>query len=591
VIASSDQLDRINVFPVADSDTGKNLSVTMWAVLQALKGLRATAVGEVAQGVAAAALQGARGNSGVIMAQFFQGLAEGLSGERRVEVQGLARALRRAAERAWEALAVPEEGTILSAISAFAQQVEELATRFGDFVPVMREGLAAAQEALRKSRYLLPALREAGVVDAGALGFVRFLEGIVHYIVTGEVDEIGRIGTSPETPKAKVRYEPSSIVFRYCTECTLRGEGLPAGEIKEALGKLGDSVVVAGTPSFLHLHVHTNTPARALEVVREFGQVGDEKVDDMWAQHAEAYGEEKKGRLALVVDTSCDLPEHLMTRFRIQIVPLRVRVEGEEFRDRVELTPKGFYERMRGAKEAGTSQPPPADFLEVFRHLGQSFSHVVALILAADLSGTWNVARGAAEELSREGLDVKVVDTGTLSGGLGLVAWAAAKGAAAGLSPDDVVRLAQEAAERVRFWAGLPDLSPLGRSGRIPWVAGWLSGRMRLGMVISVGGGKISPVAPAWGARQLLSRLVTLGTKALAEMRRPAVIIPHAAAIGVAEALAGRLAEACRAPGLKVHIVDASPALGVHAGLGAFGVALLDMEWVDRRIEELREGR
>jgi fatty acid-binding protein DegV len=109
-------------------------------------------------------------------------------------------------------------------------------------------------------------------------------------------------------------------------------------------------------------------------------------------------------------------------------------------------------------------------------------------------------------------------------------------------------------------------------------------------MVISVGGGKISPVAPAWGARQLLSRLVALGTKALAEMRRPAVIIPHAAAIGVAEALAGRLAEACRAPDLEVHIVDASPALGVHAGLGAFGVALLDMDWVDRRIEELREG-
>ena len=169
------------MFPVADSDTGKNLSATMWALLQALQGLRAPAVGEVAARMAQATLEGARGNSGVIFAQFFQGLAEGLTGQRRVEIRGFAQALKGAA------LAAPQEGTILSAISAFAARVEELATHLGDFVPVMREGLAAAREALRNSRNILPALQAAGVVDAGALGFVRFLEGIVHYIATGEV--------------------------------------------------------------------------------------------------------------------------------------------------------------------------------------------------------------------------------------------------------------------------------------------------------------------------------------------------------------------------------------------------------------------
>ncbi|MGC9530256.1 MAG: DegV family protein [Candidatus Bipolaricaulaceae bacterium] len=591
VIASADQLDQINVFPVADSDTGKNLSATMWSVLQGLRGGGKAAVGEVCQRMASAALRGARGNSGVILAQFFHGLAQGLANAHRAGPGEFARAVRRGAREAWNALAFPQQGTMLSTISAFADRVDELAGRAGDFVPLMQEGLAAAQTALRLTQETLPVLRLAGVVDAGALGFVRFLEGIVHYISTGQVDHVDRPGTTPAPVRAQVEYDPGSIAFRYCTECTVTGEALAPPAVKEQLGRLGESVVVAGSSAFLHLHVHTNTPARVFEVARALGQVEGEKVDDMWAQHAESFADAPRGETALVVDTSCDLPEYLMTHHRIQIVPLRVRVGEQEFLDRVELTPQRFYERMAGGPPVGTSQPPPADFQDVFCHLGQHFAHVVALILAGDLSGTWSVAQHSATELAAQGVDVRVVDTGTLSGALGLVAWAAARAVAGGLRPEQVVELAQACSQRVRFWAGLPNLEPLGRSGRVPWLAGWLSGRVRLGLVISVGDGKIQPVAPAWGARQLLARLTELGRRAMASMERPAVVIPHAAAIGAAEALAGRLAEAAPAPGAVVHIVDASPALGVHAGIGAFGLAVLDMAWVDRRIAEGKGGQ
>ncbi|HEC63143.1 MAG TPA: DegV family EDD domain-containing protein, partial [Candidatus Acetothermia bacterium] len=467
VIASADLLDRINVFPVPDADTGQNLSATLWAVLHGLRGCRGTGVGEVAKVLAQSALRGARGNSGVILAQFFQGLAEGLGGQARVELGGFSRALSRAALRARQALAEPQEGTILSAISAFAHRVEELAARLGDFVPTLREGLAAARQALRESRELLPSLREAGVVDAGALGFVRFLEGIVHYITTGEMDELSRTMPEPQPERVRVKYEPASISFRYCTECTLAGPHLPAEEVKRAWGELGDSVVVAGDRELLHLHVHTNVPARALEIAAQFGQVQSSKVDDMWAQHAEAFGEPKTGAIALVVDTSCDLPDRIMTRHRIHIVPLRVRVGGREYRDRVELTPQEFYRLMRGEPQVGTSQPPPADFLETYRHLGRTFSQILALVLAKDLSGTWNSAHLASQELSQPGLEVKVVDSGTLSGGLGLVAWAAALGIEAGLSLPQVAELARAAAREVKFFGGLPNLEPLGRSGRV----------------------------------------------------------------------------------------------------------------------------
>ncbi|HEC63351.1 MAG TPA: hypothetical protein ENI38_03075, partial [Candidatus Acetothermia bacterium] len=175
----------------------------------------------------------------------------------------------------------------------------------------------------------------------------------------------------------------------------------------------------------------------------------------------------------------------------------------------------------------------------------------------------------------------------TLSGGLGLVAWAAALGIEAGLSLPQVAELARAAAREVKFFGGLPNLEPLGRSGRVPWVAGWLSGRLRLGMVISVGGGHIRPVAPGWGARQLLGKVAALARETISRMGKPLVLIPHAAAAGVAEALAGRVAEAAPGPDAEIYIVDASPALGVHAGLGAFGVALLDRDRIEQEIRRL----
>lgn len=586
VIAQADHLDQINVFPVADFDTGKNLAATMGMLLHVPPGLPWQPVGDVARDLATAALRGARGNSGVIFAQFFHGLSEGLARASFADVQLFAKALARAATRSRQALVEPKEGTILTAIAAFTSCVEELAVDTEDFIPVMEKGLRAAERALAETRSTLPALRDAGVVDAGALGFVRFLEGIVNYIATGKVEEVFLVGMSPPLERPKVNYDPEAIAFRYCTECVVEGDGMEAEVVREVLAPLGDSVVVAGSPQVLHLHVHTNAPARVRELAEAFGTVAQEKVDDMWAQHA-AVAEPAKARLALVVDTSCDLPEHLMTRHRIAVVPVRVRVGRDEFRDRIELTVRGFYERVQAGAETSTSQPPPADFLDAFVHLGRRSSGLLALVLAKDLSGTWNSASQAAREAAGTGCKIEVVDSGTLSGGLGLVAWAVARGMEAGLRLGEAVQLAREAAKRVLFWAALPDLRFLARSGRAPWAVGWLSGRTKVGLVAAVRGGQIRPVAAGVAQGGLVARLATLGAKAARAMEAPTGIVPHAMAIGAVEALAGRLGAALSSLRVDLHVVDASPALVAHAGLGAFGLALLDMGWVVRRIVAL----
>lgn len=128
-------------------------------------------------------------------------------------------------DRLWQALAQPKEGTILTVITAFARRVGDLAGSMDDFVPLMQEGLAAAEGALAGTRSSLPVLREAGVVDAGALGFVRFVEGIVDYTAAGRMGEVALVGATPPVGRANVNYDPTAISFRYCTECVGRGDG------------------------------------------------------------------------------------------------------------------------------------------------------------------------------------------------------------------------------------------------------------------------------------------------------------------------------------------------------------------------------
>lgn len=582
VISCAPELDRINVFPVADSDTGRNLATTMGAVVGCLRGLRATRVCDVASSAAEAALHGARGNSGVIMAQLFSGFAEALAGETRVGTPPFARAVGWAVDRAWEALVEPVEGTVLSVLSGFARCVKSKARQLEDFVPLLVAGLEAAREALRRTPESLPVLREAGVVDAGGLGFVRFLEGIVHLIRTGEAGEAQVFPAASSPAAAEAR--PGPARFRYCVECVVEGADRSPEEVGGALRELGDSVAVAGSRGLLHLHVHTNLPAYVFEAAGAFGRVRRRKADDMWRDMAPG----RREGVALVTDSSCDLPVGLLTRHLVALVPVRVRVGEEDLRDRVDITPEGFCRRLQEGTPMGTSQPPPADFRDTFRALGLFHRGILAIFLAGGLSGTYGTGLKAAEALRREGLRIEVVDSGTLSGGLGLLVLCGARALEAGLPLEAAAELVREARERLRAWATLPDLTPLARSGRIPWAAGWLARRSRLGMVVGLTGGKISPVAPGFGKARLERKLLRLALEAMGEMEAPEAVVAHAGSSHPAAELRRRLSAAGAA---EVHVTPASPALTVHAGLGSLGIALLDMGWVEKRIDALKKAR
>ncbi len=581
VIANKDYLDLINVFPVPDSDTGSNLAATMHAVLRALKQPQPS-FAAVSETIASSALAGARGNSGVIMAQFLQGLHEGTSDQLRVSVAKFVAAAKRAATRAREALAAPQEGTILTVISDFADHVALQAGRLGDFIPLMEGGVRVAQRSLAETTNQLPVLRKAGVVDAGALGFVNFLEGILDYFKRGTV-AVKVVEQEPKPAATPVRDAPCQrIDFRYCTEAVVVGDRIDRAALKNNLASLGDSIVVAGTEREAHIHLHTNVPAYVLETLAEVGKVRSHRVEDMLAQVEASPGEVNRSGVAVVTDSVCDLPLSFLAAERIHVVPVQVAFDEEEYRDRVEITPKQFYAKLaRSQILPKTSQPSPAEFLRVYRYLARYCAGILSIHVSSEVSGTYQVALTAARTVSKEtGVPIEVIDSRSASGAQGLVVWAAARAVAAGLSLAACRRLSGEAAASTGIFVFVPTVEYFVRGGRLSPVQGRIAEWLHLKPILTVKEGTIAVADKAIGQRRAMRKTLCLAAERAKKMDAPAFILAHSDAVELATRYANSLRH--RFPRSLVMVTNATPALGAHAGPGGAAIAVLDAGPIER---------
>src|SRR5688572_6865087 len=250
VAAGRDEINRINVFPVPDGDTGTNFSLTLRAVADALRALGDAPLPDTARTIARAAVLGARGNSGMMLAHFLLGFSDTLGDREIATAPDIARAIRSGADRLYESLDDPREGTILTVARDAAIAAEPVARSSRDIGDFMRRLLEEGEAALARTPELLAVLKEAGVVDAGGKGFVRMLEGVVRYI-KGDPILATDVPDEPEQPG----YVPAGLVdvaverdFQYCTEVLVRGERLPpANEVRTAMRAFGGSTVVAVT--------------------------------------------------------------------------------------------------------------------------------------------------------------------------------------------------------------------------------------------------------------------------------------------------------------------------------------------------------
>jgi DAK2 domain fusion protein YloV len=304
--ARREEINDLNVFPVADGDTGDNMALTMRHVLDELDKLERDADGdprrpEIVREVARAALMGARGNSGVILSQIVRGAAEKVATPpgRLIDPELIEAALTNASEAAYASVREPAEGTMLTVIRVMAAAVSERRSQWlrerldadataeeqnALLAEMLATALFAGEEAVRHTPEQLDVLAEAGVVDAGALGLVVIIRGMVSGLA-------GELVTLPEIPHyAAARLDQVHHVdstYRYCTNFIVTGDGLDGESFVTDLERLGDSVLVVGDTATLKIHVHTDDPDSAKALFAGAGAVTHEDIADMHEQVAD----------------------------------------------------------------------------------------------------------------------------------------------------------------------------------------------------------------------------------------------------------------------------------------------------------------
>jgi DegV family protein with EDD domain len=572
VIGQRELLNRINVFPVADGDTGSNLAFTLGSVLAGALSRRTASAGELLRRVSEDAIDGSRGNSGAILAQFFCGVAEAVGTESSLDPAALARATKAGALSARQALAEPREGTIISVISAFAAALDA-APDTTDLRGWFGQALARGRQALADTPLQLPVLQKAGVVDAGGQGFVELLEGIGEYLETGRLDATALADEGAidlEAARGHGELADNDPAHRWCSECLLIGEGLDRAALRAAVSDLGAScVVVAGSQARVRLHAHVADPKQLFALAARFGRVEATKADDMHAQARSAAG---GGDVAIVTDSAADLPDELALRLNIHVVPVRVSFGEQDYLDKIGLSTAEFYRKLRTEVVLPrTSQPPPGDFRRQFEFLLSHHPAVVYVGLSRAVSGTLQAAETAAQRSHPE--RTRVFDSANAAGGQALLAIKGAEMAADGASADAILAELERLRPLTRTWAIARDIGHAVRGGRVPaWAKPVLNTLGLVPIAKVTPEGKLGMAGAFLGGRAIPERFARYIAARVDAGKRWRVVVGHCDALADGDALL--LALQSRLQCQDAWIAETGPAVGAHAGPGALVVSL-----------------
>lgn len=360
--AEKERVNALNVFPVPDGDTGTNMALTMQAALRAAEECGGDHLGQIADAAARGALMGARGNSGVILSQFFKGLSDGLSGVEEADTYVIVRALESAAKAAYKAVLRPVEGTMLSVGRAGAEAAREAAERGMELSKVLIGAFEGARKMLADTPQFLEVLKEAGVVDAGGEGLLVAAYGGLGALQNGTATALAQVGEVKSAPPKRAAAQvhngtghhshgiqvTQDITYKYCTEFLIHGAGLDNNQVQQTLLALeGDSLLVVGDSSVIKVHIHTNEPWRAMEHCSAYGDLSSVSVGNMVLQNQDAGSRHHKSGVSLVT-------EHAVTsESKAAPVAVVAVVQGEGFQNI--LTELGVSRFIEGGQSMNPS--------------------------------------------------------------------------------------------------------------------------------------------------------------------------------------------------------------------------------------------
>ncbi len=563
-------LNEINVFPVADSDTGNNLAFTMNSIIKEAEVCKS--VKKTLESMAEGALLGARGNSGTIFAQFINGLSQEIKADSSLSITGFATSIERTVPYLYDSIENPVEGTMISVIRDWSLELSDLKDNTDDFLELFNYSLTKAKSSLANTQNQLKILKEAEVVDAGAKGFVKFLEGILNFIKDGEIkNEL--FNQTEELNIVKQKDNHLEIKYRYCSEALLTGVKVSKDKLKEEIKDLGDSLILAGSKEKFKIHIHTNQPAKLFARLNNFGQIQNDKVDDMYKEYLVT--NKRKSDIALVTDSIADLPQELIDQHQIQVINLNLIIEGINYLDKLTIDADNFYSLLEEVEEHPSSSQPSLKSIEnLFSFLTDHYQSIIVITVSKELSGTWNVVNKAAAKFEKSKTEITVINSKLNSAAQGLAVLEAAEEIEKGKEHEQVVEKVNDVINRTKIYVSLDTLKYMVRGGRVGQMKGLLAKVLNLKPIASLDDNGAGIVLDKGfsrkGVKKKIKKLVT-EIENKEGIKRYSIV--HAHALDRAKEFAELFS--CELEKEPEYISEISPIVGLNSGLGSVAISLV----------------
>jgi uncharacterized protein len=572
ILAHQSYLNKINVFPVNDGDTGTNMASTVRSVIESIHPHRSYKI--TADKIAETTMVNARGNSGIIFAQFLYGMSMEAGNRRSLNIPQFAESIRNSIPYMYEAVANPVEGTILTVIREWSDFIYNQREIITDFNQLFINSQEVLKKSLASTKTQLLVLSRANVVDSGANAFVLFIEGIIEFINTNSIRKLLRSKTDALILPLINDHILEEVKFRYCTEGILKNLLVDQKSLSLMLQKHGDSVVIGGSEKTKHIHVHTDNPADMFQQLNEISLVTFHKADDMQRQNEAIFN--RKWKMALVTDSTCDLPQELMDHYQINMLPININFGESHYLDKITIQPDQFYLLLDQHREfPKTSQINEKAFVNLYTHLSENYDSIIAIHLTEKFSGTFYNSKKAALEVNRaSGKPITVINSKNLSGALGLIILRTAQAIENGYSQDQIIVMVEKWIKDTYIFVSVKSLKYMVRGGRVSNFKGFLARMLNVNPIVSMDGNGDSYVFGKTYSQRSNMEKVMLHLQTICKGREIwNYIVLHAHNTGAAAWYTAKMKDFTGKE--PVAVVNISPVIGANAGIGTAAVALM----------------
>jgi len=565
IIQERSYLNDINVFPVADGDTGNNLLHTFRTI--SLESKMTDSFKDTLESVSEAALIGARGNSGVIFAQFVNGLQKSNRFGDKLTLKDFSELVEQSVVHTYSSLSNPVEGTMITIMKEWSLKLKQLVSEKGTIKQKFTDSYDHIKSFLSKTKKMLDVLRENDVIDSGALGFTLFVKGIVSYYNNDDID-VMNYENIEIVDQHKFEGE---IKHRYCTEGLVKSHDIDESTLRQELERDGDSLIIAQGKSRFRVHIHTNKPQNVFQTLSKYGSIETQKIDDMKLEISLRNSRKKR---VLVTDSIADINHEILEENNVVVIPINISVDNIPYLDKLSITNEILFGSIHKYDEYPKTSTPSIKFInDLFSKLLLKFDEILVLTVSKNLSASHDIILQEAKKLLKKGKKIYVIDSYNNSATEGLLVQETIKLMNQDIPTMELIEEIKTIREKTQILVCLETFKYATMSGRLPKAVGNIGMFLGIRPIMSLKQGKGVAFGVALSQSGITRKIKKFIRKDIQNTGIKEYSIVHCLNSKLAERYKLLFTDLIGKP--PSYITEISSATAIHSGVGSVAIGYI----------------